>query len=62
MNKIALLPIKGIINSERFPLGGMGMISSVEIAQLLGEIRRKKGIKALILEINSPGGSPYACK
>jgi protease-4 len=62
MNKIALLPIKGMITSERSPLGGMGMTSSMEIAQLLGEIRRKKGIKALILEINSPGGSPYACK
>ena len=62
MNKIALLPIKGVITSERSPLGGMGMTSSVEIAQLLGEIRGKRGIKALILEINSPGGSPYACK
>lgn len=62
MNRIALLPIKGVIISERSPLGGMGMTSSVEIAQLLGEIRRKKGIKALILEINSPGGSPYACR
>ena len=62
MNRIALIPIKGVVTSEKSPFTGMGIISSVEIAPLLREIQRKKGIRALILEINSPGGGPFACK
>lgn len=61
MAKIALVPIKGLIVSEKSPLPAMRTISSVQIVQLLGEIRRNKGIKALVLEINSPGGTPFPC-
>lgn len=62
MDKIALLPIKGVLISEKSRFGGLGITSSVDIIPLLREIGRKKRIKALILEINSPGGSPFACK
>ena len=61
MAKIALVPIKGVVVSEKSRLPAMRTISSVEIVQLLGEIRRNKGIKALVLEINSPGGTPFPC-
>ena len=61
MAKIALVPIKGVIASEKSPLPGMRTVSSVEIVKLLGEIRRNKGMKALVLEINSPGGTPFPC-
>jgi ClpP class serine protease len=56
MAKIALVPIKGMVVSEKSPLPSIRAISSMEIIQFLGEIRRNKGIKALVLEINSPGG------
>lgn len=62
MDKIALLPIKGVLVSEKSPFAGLGITSSVEIVTLLREMQRKRGIKALVLEINSPGGSPFACK
>ena len=62
MDKIALVPIKGVVVSEKSPLPAMRTISSVEIVRLLGEIKRNKGIKALILEINSPGGTPFPCE
>ena len=61
MAKIALVPIKGVIVSEKSPLPAIRTISSVEIVQLLGEIRRDKSTKALVLEINSPGGTPFPC-
>jgi protease-4 len=59
--KIALVPIKGMIVSERSPLPTVRTISSVEIVKILVEIRRNKGIKAVVLEINSPGGTPFPC-
>ena len=61
MAKIALVPIKGVVVSEKSPLPTMRTISSIEIVRLLGEIRRKRGIEALVLEINSPGGTPFPC-
>jgi len=60
--KIAIVPIKGTVVSEKSTLPTMRTTSSVEIVQLLAEIRRNKGIKALVLEINSPGGTPFSCE
>jgi protease-4 len=40
----------------------MGTTSSLDIVPLLAEIRRNKAIKALVLEINSPGGTPFSCE
>jgi protease-4 len=61
MAKIALVPIKGMVVSEKSAMPSVRAISSMEIVQLLREIRRNKGIKALVLEINSPGGAPFPC-
>ena len=64
MQRIALLPIKGPVVSEEIPLSAFGMraVSSKEIARLLEKIKKSKRIKALVLEINSPGGRPLPCK
>lgn len=63
MDRIALVPIKGIVVSEEVPVFlSPRVISSVEIVRLLEEVKKTKRAKALVLEINSPGGSPFACK
>lgn len=62
MAKIAIVPIKGTVVSEKSPVPAMRAISSVEIVGLLAKIRRNRGIKALVLEINSPGGTPFSCQ
>jgi protease-4 len=59
--KIALLPIKGMIVSERIPgLGGMKTPS--ELMEVIEEIGANKRIKGVIFEIDSPGGMDYASK
>lgn len=62
--KIALLPIKGpIVFEQPFSLAfGMRMVASKETVRLLEQIKRSKRIKALVLEISCPGGTPLPCK
>lgn len=59
--KIAVVPIKGAILTEKssgvFSTGGT---SSREIATILRGINDDGSIKAVVLDINSPGGSPVA--
>jgi len=64
MQRIALLPVKGPVVSEELPLSAFSarIVSSKKIIGLLEKINRSKRIKALILEINCPGGSPLPCK
>jgi len=64
LERIALLPIKGPVVSEGIPLPTFGarIVSSSEIFRLLERIKRRKVVKALILEINCPGGNPLPCK
>ena len=63
MDKIALVPIKGTIFSEEttsyFPTR---MASSLEIVRLLNDVKKNKRVKALVMEISSPGGHPFPCK
>jgi len=60
-SKIAVVPISGPILTEKTSsiLGSSG-VSSREISQNLREIARDDSIKAVIIDINSPGGSPVA--
>jgi len=66
--KIAIIPIKGTIVSESgfiFPLPvpiKVGGTISSEIIEFLEEVEKNKKIKAIVLEIDSPGGTPYPCK
>lgn len=67
-DKIALIPIKGTITSEEIPAFSiplpsvMKMTSSTEVLRFLEEIKQNKRVKAIVLEINSPGGTPFPCR
>lgn len=62
-NKIALISIKGAISStgDGLPLQSSGA-SSVSILQELKDAEDDNSIKAVILEIDSPGGTVLASK
>ncbi len=62
MNKIALIPIKGMIVSEKSAVSGVKRVASTEIVSFLREVQKDKSVKAVVLEINSPGGTPFPCK
>lgn len=58
--KIAVIPISGpIMTQEAFTLYG-DSTSSRYIAEKLMEIKEDSSIKAILFDINSPGGSPVA--
>ncbi len=57
---IAIIPIKGMITSEESMFGLMS--ASTEILKDIEEVENKRRIKAVIFEINSPGGTPFASK
>ena len=61
MASIALVPIKGMVISDKSYIPTRLTTSSDEIVQLMGEIKKSRRIKALVLEINSPGGTPFPC-
>ena len=58
--KIAVVPITGIISTERSTSIYGDTISSREIATILRELQKDSSVKAILLDINSPGGSPVA--
>jgi len=62
-DKIALIPIKGAITStgDGIPLQPTGA-SSIKILEVLKDAEEDSSIKALILEIDSPGGTVLASK
>ncbi len=64
--KIAIVPIKGIVTSEGVPhlflFPWRKVVSSTETIELLEEVKKKRSIKALVVEINSPGGTPFPCQ
>jgi protease-4 len=57
---IAIIPIKGMITSEESVFGLMA--ASTVLIKDLEEAENKRKIKAVIFEINSPGGTPFASK
>ncbi len=66
-----IIPIKGMIVSGDsgaggpvpfFPFGGGSMTFSDEMIRCLGKLEKDRRVKAVILEIDSPGGTPYASK
>lgn len=59
-DKIAVVPIKGVIMSEKTSTIYGSSISSREIASTLYDLRDDNSVKAILLDINSPGGSPVA--
>ncbi|MBS3782073.1 MAG: S49 family peptidase [Candidatus Thermoplasmatota archaeon] len=59
-DKIAVIPIEGpIMEGPGGLLGSFGSSSVSQAEEFLEKIANKSRYKALILQINSPGGSPY---
>ena len=62
-NKIALLVLEGAINqglSVDNPLSGEALVGSDTVLAQIDEIAKDKDIKAVIVRVNSPGGSYVA--
>src|SRR5437867_529250 len=57
-NKIAVVPVEGIITSAGFEGGGMNMVQLIEDQLKLAA--RDDHVKAVLLKINSPGGEVLA--
>ena len=57
-NKIAVVPIDGIISGESVDQGGFSMVSVVK--EELKRAERDRDVKAVILKVNSPGGEVLA--
>jgi len=60
-NKVAIIPVSGVIVSEA--MGGFSSATvSSDVVSFLKKANEDSGVKAIILEINSPGGTPVASK
>jgi protease-4 len=62
-NKIGILRLEGLIitSGEESPIPTTGgMITSHQVKRWLREISQDEELKALVIELNSPGGSPVA--
>jgi protease-4 len=57
---IAIIPVKGTITAEGSYFGAMA--TSQELLWAIEDAEKRKKIKAVIFEINSPGGTPFAAK
>ncbi len=57
---VALIPIKGVIISEKGKIFGEETTSSTTIIKFIEEADKNPNIEAIVLEINSPGGSAVA--
>ena len=56
---VAVIQINGeIVSSGSGGFFDQGVVSSLDVIELLEKARRDDSIKAVLLEINSPGGSP----
>lgn len=55
---IAVIPIHGVISSASIPFSDV--VSSDKIIGWLNKANQSENIKAIVLDINSPGGSPVA--
>lgn len=57
---VALIPIKGVVASEKYGVFGYEIADSPTIVSFIEEADKNPKIKAIIFEINSPGGAPVA--
>ncbi|MBW2966556.1 signal peptide peptidase SppA [Candidatus Woesearchaeota archaeon] len=59
---VALIPVKGIITAEGFQSFGVKGASSTEIIEFIEKADKSPSVKAILFEINSPGGGAVASK
>ena len=57
---VALIPIEGVIMAEKGGTFDSGTASSATIVKFIEDADKNPQVKAIIFEINSPGGSPVA--
>ena len=57
---VAVIPIKGVITVDGGSSFGSVTASSEEIVRTIQKVDRKQSIKAIVFDINSPGGSAVA--
>ena len=57
---VALIPVKGIIRADVGSGFGERVASSEEIVEFIEKADKNPKIEAIILDINSPGGSAVA--
>jgi protease-4 len=60
-NKIAVIYIEGLLVTDNIP-DGLGYASSNNIVKSIRDAQDDKSIKAIVLRINSPGGTPVAAQ
>jgi protease-4 len=60
-NKVAVIYVQGTILSGNVPTG-LGYATSEEISENIRSAVADEGVKAIVLRINSPGGSPAAAQ
>lgn len=57
-NKIAVIPVEGIISSDMFDSGGYGMVEFIQDQFKIAA--RDSRVKAVVLKVDSPGGEVLA--
>lgn len=60
-NKVAVIYVQGIMITGNLP-GGLGYATSEEISKSIQDAADDKNVKAIVLRINSPGGTPAAAQ
>jgi len=59
--KVSVIYVQGIMITGNIP-GGFGFATSEEICKCIRQAADDKNVKAIVLRINSPGGSPAAAQ
>jgi len=60
-DKVAVIYVQGIMITGNLP-GGLGYATSEEISKSIQDAADDKNVKAIVLRINSPGGTPAAAQ
>jgi protease-4 len=60
-NKVAVIYVQGTMITGNLP-GGLGYATSEEISKSIQDAADDKNVKAIVLRINSPGGTPAAAQ
>lgn len=60
-NRVEVIYVQGVMLTGSIP-SGFGVATSEEITNNLKEASKDEGVKAIVMRINSPGGSPAAAE
>lgn len=60
-NRVEVIYVQGVMLTGSIP-SGFGVVTSEEITKSLNEASEDEGVKAIVMRINSPGGSPASAE